>query len=82
MKPRLPNRPIPFQHGRGVFEFSNKHRYWCRVLGFRPPNKGDYYLSGADVAAYRAPNDLTTPYWIVEKIEPQPTQPNLHEDAR
>jgi hypothetical protein len=31
---------------------------------FRPPLKGEYYLSGAIVQAYRAPSDLNTPYWI------------------
>lgn len=33
--------------------------------GFRNPRKGEFYLSGAIVAAYRAPNDLTTPYHVV-----------------
>jgi hypothetical protein len=31
---------------------------------FRPPKKGEFYLSGAIIEAYRAPNDLTTEYWI------------------
>ena len=31
---------------------------------FRPPRKGEYYLSGAIIIAYLAPNDLSTPYWI------------------
>lgn len=31
---------------------------------FRPPKRGEYYLSGAIIAAYRAPNDLDTSYWI------------------
>lgn len=30
----------------------------------RPPRKGEWYLSGATIAAYQAPNDLTTPYHI------------------
>lgn len=30
----------------------------------RPPKKGELYLSGAKVTAYKAPSDLTTPYFI------------------
>lgn len=30
----------------------------------RPPKAGEWYLSGAIVEAYRAPNDLTTPFPI------------------
>lgn len=30
----------------------------------RPPNKGEWYLSGALPAAYCAMNDLTAPYMI------------------
>lgn len=35
----------------------------------RPPKKGEYYLSGAKVTAYKAPNDLTTPYYIAVKVQ-------------
>jgi len=31
---------------------------------FRPPKAGEWYISGALPAAYRAPNDLTTAYHI------------------
>jgi len=31
---------------------------------YREPRQGEYYLSGAMVQAYRAPNDLSTRYWI------------------
>lgn len=33
----------------------------------RPPRKGEYYLSGAIVIAYRAPNDLETPFEIARE---------------
>jgi hypothetical protein len=33
--------------------------------GFRNPKRGEFYLSGAIVAAYKAPNDLSSPYHIV-----------------
>ena len=40
----------------------------------RNPKKDEYYLSGAQIMAYKAPNDLSTPYSIaklvnVEKVE-------------
>lgn len=34
-------------------------------IGKRMPRKGEYYLSGAIVQAYRAPNALTFEYQIV-----------------
>lgn len=35
----------------------------------RPPKAGEYYLSGAIIAAYRALNDLSDPYHIAEPVE-------------
>jgi hypothetical protein len=35
-------------------------------LGFRPPKKGEFYLGGAIVQGYMAPNDLTTPFHVVK----------------
>jgi len=32
----------------------------------RPPKQGEWYLSGASVVAYRAPNDLSTAYHIAK----------------
>lgn len=34
----------------------------------RPPKKGEWYLSGAIVEAYRAPKDLTTAYHIAKLV--------------
>lgn len=42
--------------------------WWYRDLGFRAPRKGEFYLSGAIVEAYRAPSDLATPYRVVELV--------------
>ncbi len=39
--------------------------YFYRVVEWDCPKKGEYYLSGAEVAAWRAPNDLSTFFWIV-----------------
>jgi hypothetical protein len=35
---------------------------------YREPKKGEWYLSGAIVVAYRAPNDLSTKYFIAEPV--------------
>jgi hypothetical protein len=35
---------------------------------FREPKKGEWYLSGAVVEAYRAPNDLSGKYWIAKRV--------------
>jgi len=43
--------------------------YFYDVVGYRPPKKGEYYLSGAIVEAYRAPNDFSTPYLVVVKTK-------------
>lgn len=34
----------------------------------RPPKKGEYYLSGAIVTAWRAFADMTTPYRIAKVV--------------
>lgn len=34
----------------------------------RPPKRGEWYLSGAIVEAYRAPNDLSTPFHIARLV--------------
>ena len=45
-------------------------KYFYRKLGFRAPKKGEWYLSGAIVTGYRAPNDFpeTTKYWVIEPV--------------
>lgn len=35
---------------------------------FRTPKRGEWYLSGAIPQAYKAPNDLTTPYHILKLV--------------
>ena len=34
-------------------------------MEYRCPKKGEFYVSGAIPEAYRARNDLPSPYWIV-----------------
>lgn len=48
------------------FEGRGFGRFHYRKLGLRPPKKGEFYLSGAVVQAYRAPNDLSSSYHVVE----------------
>ena len=49
--------------------FSGHDRRLYRATGeFRPPKKAEFYLSGAVVHAYRAPNDLSTAYWIAVPV--------------
>lgn len=36
-----------------------------KTTEFRAPKAGEWYLSGAEPLAYRAPNDLTTPFRIM-----------------
>ena len=52
--------PISFE---GLKTFSD---YFYRVIRFGYPQKDQHYLSGALVRAWKAPNDLTIEYWIVE----------------
>lgn len=36
---------------------------------FRPPHLGEYFLSGAEIIAYRAVTDsMTVSYWIAEPV--------------
>lgn len=66
---RAPRGSYPGEHAHLV---GGNARSLFRATGeFRPPRQGEHYLSGAIVCAYRAPNDLSTPYWIAE-IDPNP----------
>lgn len=38
----------------------------------RPPQKGEWYLSGAYVEAYLSPATLNYPYWIAQPIQMVP----------
>lgn len=48
----------------------DQNNYRAKVTGeFRPPKKDEWYLSGAIVAAYRAPNDFNTEYHIAKLVK-------------
>ena len=59
---------VPFDK-RFVSDFLPNRHYKAVMIGrIRPPKKGEWYLSGAIPAAYRAPNDLTTSYHIMKLV--------------
>ena len=62
----IPNGIYPAAFGSVLIP--KKRDYYQANGEFRPPKRGEYYLSGAIVEAYRAPNDLSTPYWIAEFV--------------
>lgn len=41
---------------------------YYRRLGKRQPRRGEYYLSGAVVTAYRAPSDMSASYMVVTPV--------------
>jgi hypothetical protein len=52
----------------GNGRLSGKMRTY-KVLGYRYPNKNEYYLSGAICEAYIAPNDFTDKYLVIKFAE-------------
>lgn len=60
------SKPVDFIPARGMQEYLVK-RFFYRVVGKRCPKQGEYYLSGAIVQAWQAPNDLTDVYTVVKK---------------
>ena len=62
---KLPNK-VPFtSYGTGLLDRPEPFE----AVAFRRPMAGEYYLSGAGVSAYKAPNDLSTEYVIVERTQ-------------
>lgn len=54
---------------QGIFPGEHRNRKYKATGEFRCPRKGEAYLSGAIVAAYVAPNDIDSPYWIAARVE-------------
>ncbi len=60
---------LPDEKPQMLWESSpNCVRRFHRHSILRNPRKGEWYVSGAIPAAYRAPNDLTSPYLVVEPV--------------
>ena len=59
---------MPGKAPQGVYPCAGPKGPHCKATGeFRPPLKGEIYLSGA--AGWVALNDLSTPFWIAEPVE-------------
>jgi hypothetical protein len=57
----------------GEYDFVRGKPAWFQAgPEVRAPRKGEWYVSGAIPAAYRAPNDLDTPYRIAHPIPDPP----------
>jgi hypothetical protein len=56
----------------GEYELKQRTIY-VRTGEFRPPKKGEWYLSGAIPRAYKALNDLTSPYHIMRPATEEET---------
>lgn len=57
----------PYFASLGLDNHKNLKARWTGEK--RPPRRGEYFLSGAVIEAYKAENDLTTPYHIAELVE-------------
>lgn len=64
MRPKIGFKPVPLLGG------DQRKQPKAKWDGgpMRCPKKGEYYLSGAIVEAYKAKNDMTTLYFIAVKI--------------
>jgi hypothetical protein len=57
--------PLPTFGGGAVVKGGLRRQIKATWTGEkRPPKAGEWYLSGAIIGAYRAPNDLSTPFHI------------------
>lgn len=54
--------------GQFLWTFQDKNLRAVATDEFRPPRKGEFYLSGAEIEAYRAPRDLSTLYRIAHIV--------------
>jgi hypothetical protein len=59
--------PTIRKDGQGFIKRCNIKAQWSRE--YREPKKGEWYLSGNPVTAYKAPNDLSTKYFIATIVE-------------
>lgn len=60
----------PFEEMKGL---GTTHKYGRDIKAIyngekRAPKKGEWYLSGAEIAAYRAPDDFNTVYHIAKLV--------------
>ena len=63
MKPRISYTPVP-PNGVDQHHVPPKTVFRWDGQSKRCPKKGEWYISGAIPAAYRAPNDLSSEYFV------------------
>ena len=49
-------------HSDKTIQAINSHEFRC-------PKKGEWYLSGNPIIAWKAPNDLSQSYWIAKPVK-------------
>jgi len=65
----LGDAPTADETGKASFRDRYSGKFRAVATGEkRPPSKGEWYLSGAIVTAYRAPNNLSTPFHIARLV--------------
>lgn len=65
----LGDTPTADETGKASFRERFTGRFRAVATGEkRPPRKGEWYLSGAIIAAYRAPNDLSGDFHIARLV--------------
>lgn len=67
-QPRIVDRPYP----SAIHSGSLRRRYFRPTGEYRPPQKGEFYLSGAVVEAWQAPHNFTASYHIAIEIPSPP----------
>lgn len=66
---KLMRVPTGFYPGEYFILSTRKPDRWYKANGeYRPIRAGEYYLSGAVICAYRAPNDLRESYWVAVPV--------------
>jgi len=55
---------LPIKIGKAMSVQQNTYSY--SVVGYREPKKGELYISGSIAEYYKAPNDLSNKFIIIE----------------
>lgn len=65
---------MPQKLYKGEWDFLVKGNQFVKTGEFRPPKRGEFFLSGAVPTAYKAYQDLDVPYHIMRRaVEHQET---------
>ena len=61
-------------------DYHSKANRAVRTGEFRRPRKGEWFLSGAIPTAYKAPNNLSTAYHIMQPVKAKPVTKMIIEE--